>query len=122
MSLQIELKSVKAVPQGSGTNLTCNLTAWPEGVVKQYPVVDDDGNVTDINNAVMFRNHTVYVKGHVQGMTVEELVEREMPRFKEYWQKEIDEYLRVDEVLQTTALTDGLVTIGSELVTEAAKE
>ncbi len=97
MPLQIEVTKVKIVDGTEGYRATINLTCWPDGVTKEYPVRNLDGTV-DIKNAVVFHDKIVYIKGYVDGMTIAQLIDRIQPEVIVKLQEVIDTYNREDSL------------------------
>jgi hypothetical protein len=56
MALQIEVtKAFVLVNEDGIYTVTAKLTCWPEGVVKEYPVVNPDGTV-DLKNTIIYQS------------------------------------------------------------------
>ena len=93
MALQIEVTSVSVqIGDGNlGPTVTLNLTCWPEGVVKEYPVRNADGTV-DMKNAVIFQDFSEYVKSNVEGQSLTDRVNEVIAKFENVMQDAIDKY------------------------------
>lgn len=115
--LQIEVTKI-SVSKGSdsvpGLMPVFNLTCWPEGVTKQYPVRSSDGTI-DMKNAVIFQDFSKYVKFHVENMTKEELLTRAAKEVKKEMQTLINKYNAEQELLTSTRLEQARSWIESNL-------
>lgn len=105
MALQIEVQHVSATKGKKNVGLTVvfNLTCWPDGVVKEYPVRNVDGTI-DMKNAVLFKDFSQYIKANVEGKTKEEILFAVLQELKNIMQDSIDSYIKEQELLNSTRL------------------
>ena len=113
MALQIEVTKVSVKDagnrfQGKLLNVTLNLTCWPEGVIKEYPVEGD------MKNAVIFQNFSARYKT-IEGMTVDEQITRTAKDLKRQMQSVIDVYTREQELLTDIKLGEAVTWIETVL-------
>lgn len=113
MALQKEMTKISVKDAGnrfSGKllNVTLNLTCWPEGVVKEYPVEGD------MRNAVIFQNFSAHYK-KIEEMTVDEQVTRTAKDLKRQMQSAIDVYIREQALLMNIKLDEAVTWIETAL-------
>ena len=99
MALQIEVKTVSV----QGWAVTLNLTCWPDGETKQYPVVDAEGNV-DMKNAVIYQDFSENIKSYVEDKTKSDLVTEIAMKMRDAMQAVIDKYKREQDLLNSSIL------------------
>lgn len=100
MALQIDVRTVDAIPDGDGGTLTLNLKCWAEGdnPATDTPVIDVD--------------KSAFVLRGVEGQTDQQLINRATLNIGLQFQAAINAYKRRELVLgmvNVTAVENGLV-------------
>ena len=98
MPLQKEV-TIKTVvtSEGRGHTVTFNLTCWPDGVSKIYPIVSANG-VVDMKNAIIYQDFPELIKKQVEGETEADLINRLAEPIETEMQKVIDDYVTKDGI------------------------
>lgn len=98
MALQKEVTVIAVTTRnGIGWNAEMNLTCWPDGVVKEYPVLNADG-IIDMKNAILCQDFTGLIKSQVEGLTQDVLINRLTTEIQPQMQEIIDDYIAKDSI------------------------
>ena len=108
MPLQIEVTKISVSERMDALwNITLNLTCWPDGVVKEYPIIVE--GILDMKNAIIYRNFsTRYRPGQSIQTKVQTLFEQ--------MQETIDDYKGEKQIFDASQLDTTVTWLGNNLV------
>lgn len=108
MPLQIEVTKVSVSVNEDGIyTVTAKLTCWPDGVVKEYPVINPDGTL-DLKNTVIYQD---FSQNHNPANPISVATGALMEKM----QTVIDQYKQSQVVFNSSQLNNALSYIESNL-------
>lgn len=108
MAFQIEVTKVSVSEQMEKLwNIRLNLTCWPDGVVKEYPVIVD--GILDMKNAIIYQDFSARYRNGQNIQTKVQVLFEQM-------QEAIDDYKGEQQIFDASQLDTAVTWLGNNLV------